>query len=123
MDKHIAVPAVDISGSRALWLAARGASLQLVRRLRRVAAKRTPCVCPANMGEVRRHSFITVALTVPPSEPTGLEEAEPRDNAYVTHRKSSQCNSIERYCIGVEKGQDSVTHCWDQSQAFLHRLD
>lgn len=55
MDKHVAVPAVDISGSSAWWLTARGASLQLVRRLQRVAAKRDP----ANMGEVRSLSFIT----------------------------------------------------------------
>lgn len=73
IDKHIAVHAVDINGPSALWLAARWESLQLVRRLWGVAAKRL-CVLPANMGEVRSHSVITAAIIAPPSEPAELGE-------------------------------------------------
>lgn len=73
---HIAEPAVDIGGSSALWLAAGGASLQLVRRLLRVAAKRLHAFSQLTwerLGEARswwtRQSYETMLMLpidVPP---------------------------------------------------------
>lgn len=59
MDKHAALPVADICGSSAWWLTAMGVSLQLVRRRRRVTAKRDL----GNTGAVRSLSFLAITVS------------------------------------------------------------
>lgn len=89
MDKHIAVPAVDICGSNALWLAARvGASLQLVRRLWRVAAKRLSVFAQLIWERLgaREGSLPWPSLCLHLSQQNCRTKQKPRDNANVTRR-------------------------------------
>lgn len=70
-------------------------------------SQKTACVCPANMGEVRSQGgIITAAITVPLSEPTEPEdEAEPRDNANVTHRCPANVTGTAWRGIRPQRGQ------------------